>query len=74
MRDTLRVHKSTAYSEVRYSPSPLYTLGHAYRVNHWKERVETLHVARASLLWFEMNQVEGHRDIKPVSKLCNQVL
>jgi len=27
MRDTLRAHKSTTYSEVRYSPSPLYTLG-----------------------------------------------
>jgi len=26
MQDTLRAHKSTAYSEVRYSPSPLYTL------------------------------------------------
>jgi len=29
MRDTLRAHKSTAYSKVRYSPSPLYTLANA---------------------------------------------
>ena len=26
MRNTLRAHNSTAYSKVRYSPSPLYTL------------------------------------------------